>query len=124
MEQQMVLIVEDDENTRELYLKVLRHVGIQCLATGVPDVALRWARAQRFDAVLLDLGLPRIEDGMRLASALGSQEDAPPLIAITGHHVEPDNATLFAVTLHKPFGAATIVSTVQRFLAGQLTLKL
>ena len=120
----MVLIVEDDENTRELYLKVLRHVGIQCLATGVPDVALRWARAQRFDTILLDLGLPGIDDGMRLAAALKSEQNAPPIIAITGHHVEPENTTLFAVTLQKPFGAATIVSTVQRFLAGQLTLKL
>ena len=121
----MVLIVEDDENTRELYLKVLRRVGIQCLATGVPDVALRWARTQRFDAVLLDLGLPRIEDGMRLASALRTEHDAPPIIAITGHRLKPESTPLFAATLHKPFGASTIVSTVQRFLEGQqLTLRL
>jgi two-component system OmpR family response regulator len=119
----VILIVEDDDNTRELYLKLLRHVGIACVATGAPDVALGWARARRFDAVLLDLGLPRIADGIRLASALKAQRDAPPVIAITGHRLEAEG-TLFAVTLHKPVGAATIVDTVQRFLAGQMSLDL
>ena len=120
----MVLIVEDDENTRELYLKLLRHVGIQCVATGDPDIALGWAGAQRFDAVLLDLGLPRIEDGMRLAAALKTQQQAPPIIAITGHALESDSTPFFVATLQKPFSAAAIVSTVQRFLAGQLPLEL
>jgi len=120
----MILIVEDDDNTRELYVKLLRHAGIPCVATGVPDIALGWARAKRFDAVLLDLGLPGIADGIRLASLLSARRDAPPVIAITGHRLEPEDTREFAVTLQKPVGAAVIVSTVQRFLAGQLTLDL
>ena len=118
----MVLIVEDDENTRELYLEILRRAGFSCVATGVPEQALRWAHTQQFDAVLLDLGLPRISDGLRLAAQLRALPAAPPIIAATGYRLARP-AAHFAVTLQKPVDADTIVSAVEHCAAGQLLLR-
>jgi CheY-like chemotaxis protein len=84
-----------------------------CVATGAADHAWRLATSQRFEAVLLDVGLPRISDGLRLALHLRSLPDAPILIASTGHMLEPWTAKLFQTALHKPVDMDLIVSTVR-----------
>lgn len=116
----MVLIVEDDAPTRRLYVEILRQVGVPCVATADPDQALRWASAQRFDAVVLDLGLPSVADGFWLASRLRALDDPPPIIAATGHFVAPEMARLFRATIHKPMDAVEIARIVQRTIGEQL----
>lgn len=113
----MVLIVEDDATTRELYADILRDAGMTCVATGTPAQALELARVRRFDAILLDVGLPRISDGLRLALQLRSLPEAPPLVAATGHMLEPWTAKLFLETLRKPVDMNAIITTVRAAIA-------
>ena len=118
----MVLIVEDDENTRELYLHVLRQSGIACIATGDAPLALRWARAHDFEVVLMDLGLPHLRDGLQLAAFLRTLPNRPPLIAVTGYHLDRDKDRLFNHALRKPIDAQTLVDAVRRFVPEQSVL--
>jgi CheY-like chemotaxis protein len=113
----MVLIVEDDAITRELYADILRNAGLACVATATAAQALELATAQRFDAVLLDVGLPRVSDGLRLALKLRSLPEPPPMVASTGHLLEPWTAKLFHAALKKPVDMNDVVSSVKSAIA-------
>ena len=113
----MVLIVEDDAITRELYADILRDAGLACMVTATPAQALELATAQRFEAILLDVGLPRVSDGLRLALKLRSLPEPPPMVASTGHMLEPWTAKLFHAALKKPVDMNDIVSSVKSAIA-------
>ena len=113
----MVLIVEDDVTTRELYADILRDAGVTCVVTATAAQALEMATTQRFDAILLDVGLPRVSDGLRLAIKLRSLPEPPPMVASTGHMLEPWTAKLFHAALHKPVDMNDIVSNVKSAIA-------
>ena len=119
----MILIVEDDDATRDLYREILRRAGFACVGTGAPDQALRWAYNENFDAVILDVGLPRVTDGLRLAAQLRALPIPPPIIAVTGHRLEYRARISFAETLQKPTDVAAIVRAVERYAVGQLALR-
>ena len=113
----MVLIVEDDAITRELYADVLRDAGVSCIVTATADQAFELATGQRFEAILLDVGLPRVSDGLRLALKLRSLPEPPPMVASTGHMLEPWTAKLFYAALKKPVDMNDIVSIVKSAIA-------
>jgi CheY-like chemotaxis protein len=63
-------------------------------------------RSQHPDAVVLDIGLPRM-DGFEVARAVRS-ELATPLIALTGYAPEEGTSTLFDHYLVKPVDPAEL----------------
>jgi DNA-binding response OmpR family regulator len=111
----IVLVVENHADTRELYFHLLTGAGYRCVTTDTPSGALRRASLVRFDAVILDLGLPTLAEGMALARSLRALPDPPPLVAITGHPVaERDTTGLFAVQFLKPADPDEIMGAVAR----------
>lgn len=117
-----VLIVEDDQPTRELYVRILADAGMKTRAAhnGRQALALCWEG--RPDVVLTDLRVPGI-DGYALAkelhAALGTE--TPPIIAITGFVPADDDPRLeeahFQRLLVKPVTPALLVEAVQEALA-------
>lgn len=88
-----VLLVEDNEDSREIYGTVLRHQGYRVLlAESGPD-GLTAAREHLPDAVVLDLGLPEM-DGVEVVRHL--REDPAtariPILVLTVHGQESDRA--------------------------------
>jgi CheY-like chemotaxis protein len=65
----MVVIVEDDENTREVFRTILEYTGHEVLDAPDGETGLALIRGARPDLVLLDLGLP-VRDGRDVARAL------------------------------------------------------
>ena len=112
----VVLIVEDDDDTREVFVAMLTDAGLRCVATGAPDEAIRHAASVHFDVVVMDLGLPRLADGLALASRLLGLADAPPLIAVTGHRLDAESARLFQAQFKKP-NLDNLAETVCRIIA-------
>ena len=81
----LVLIVEDDYDTREMYREYLRHSGFRTIDAHNGKQALEKARELLPDAVLTDLAVPGL-DGFELCRALQetSSTRTIPILAVTG----------------------------------------
>lgn len=77
-----VLLVEDDTMIGESVLEALRADGHAADWMRDGGSALAALHAERFDIVLLDLGLPR-HDGLSILRTLRSRSDATPVLIIT-----------------------------------------
>jgi two-component system response regulator MprA len=74
-----VLVVEDDQEIASVLLRSLRLEGYEVRATGDGVTALDESIVFEPDAVVLDLGLPRL-DGVEVAKKLRSDGDVPILM--------------------------------------------
>jgi signal transduction histidine kinase/ActR/RegA family two-component response regulator len=78
-----ILVVDDEENVRELLRDVLESEGYQVgLASSGPE-ALEMFRASRFDALFTDIGMQGMS-GWELARAVREMDETIPLAVITG----------------------------------------
>lgn len=99
-----VLVVEDHEPSRHAMVRLIERRGHQVTAAANAAEALAAVRAQRFDLMLSDIGLPD-QDGYQLLAAV--REVQPVFgVAITGFGMEEDVgralAAGFASHLTKP----------------------
>jgi DNA-binding response OmpR family regulator len=76
-----VLVVEDDTRLAQMIAGELRMAGYEVQQAASGAAALEIAFRERFDAVLLDLGLPDM-DGLEVARAL-RQNGGPAILAVT-----------------------------------------
>ena len=67
--QKKILIVEDDEDLRELYLEILRDSGFSVLEAVDGAAGLEKALAGGYDLLLLDIMLPKV-DGLEILRQL------------------------------------------------------
>lgn len=77
-----VLLLEDNRAMREMIADHLRERGFAIDAASRGQEALAAAEVARFDAVILDLGLPDI-DGMQVLASLRSSRAELPAIILT-----------------------------------------
>ena len=116
-----VLVVEDDEHIRELvmlHLQLEGHTGV-----GVTDgaEALRLAREDRFDLLILDLMLPGL-DGVTLCRAVRreSRNAETPILMLTARREESEKVLGLDSGaddyLTKPFGVRELVARVRALL--------
>jgi CheY-like chemotaxis protein len=118
-----VLLVEDDDDTRDLISTVLAARGARVAAAGSVVEASRLFDAGRPDIVLSDIGLPG-EDGFALVRALRRRapEDGGlvPAVAITAFARAEDRARAlqagFQAHLSKPVDPEDVVSLVAHYL--------
>jgi len=108
----VVLVVEDHLDTRELYVQSLQAAGFRCVMAEFADEALKQLQEVRVDAVVMDLGLPRLEGGLALAWRLRGRAESVPIIAVTGHPRERLPDKLFSGYLMKPIDLDALVRTV------------
>src|SRR5262245_38405367 len=113
-----VLVVEDEQNIREL---VCLHLGLEnydCVQCGDGEAALRLARARRFDLIILDLMLPGL-DGVTVCRAIrrDSQNPDVPVLMLTARREESDKVVGLESGaddyLTKPFGVRELVARVR-----------
>jgi signal transduction histidine kinase len=103
-----VLVIEDNEDIRQLTCSMLQRAGHKVEPADDGEQGLLLAAAQPFDVALIDIGLPGIggvEVGRRLRELLGSSTR---LVAVTGYghaQVKNDAASAgFDAHLIKPVG--------------------
>ncbi|MCA9524304.1 MAG: response regulator [Myxococcales bacterium] len=79
-----ILLVEDQENLRELYAGVLRGAGYQVTVAADGEEGVAAVSAEVPDLILMDLNMP-IMDGLRATKALKAADSSHqiPVIALT-----------------------------------------
>jgi DNA-binding response OmpR family regulator len=85
-----ILLVDDDETLRKTLAEQLSQNGeFQCLEAGSGAEALAVAKTEKFDAVLLDVGLPDA-DGREVCQQLRKAQVTVPIIMVTASSGESD----------------------------------
>lgn len=90
-----VLVVEDNDVNRELLGIMLEQLGHRVTAVADGEAAIDACKAQAFDAVLMDLNLPRvggIEATRRILNDPGVDHAGPAIIALTASVSDADRA--------------------------------
>ena len=116
-----VAIVEDDENTREVFRTILEHNGAHVVEAVDGEQALVVVRVEHPDLILLDLGLPGM-DGRSVARLLKADPETAslPIIVVTASAEEDTRrwALLLGCSefLEKPVELRTLTAAVERCL--------
>jgi len=116
-----ILLVDDDDATRETAKMILELLGFDVLtATGGPE-ALQIARhVDRIDLLLTDVRMPGM-NGVELAKHLSARFPETPVLFISGYAssaLEEDHIPSGAGFLPKPFSIGDLESSVRGALAG------
>lgn len=79
-----ILLIEDDQDLRELYSEVLRDEGFEVLEAADGQVGLEKGKAGGYDLMLLDIMLPKI-DGLQILKDVKGQANLSriPIILLT-----------------------------------------
>lgn len=116
-----VAIVEDDENTRDVFRTILEHNGMRVIEAVDGEEGLSLVRHEHPDLVLLDLGLPGI-DGRSVARELKADPDTAdvPIIVVTAAAEEETRRWALHLGcndfLEKPVDLRTLTAAVERCL--------
>ena len=113
-----VLVVDDEPQIVQLVRDYLEHGGFSVLSAADGPTALRVARTQRPDLVILDLGLPGL-DGLDVTRSL-RREGGVPIIMLTARGDESDKLVGLELGaddyLTKPFSPKELVARVRAVL--------
>jgi CheY-like chemotaxis protein len=121
-ERPVILLVEDHPDTQDLYHLILRNAGYDVLIANDGEEALRLVQRTTPAAVLLDIGLPKI-DGIAVCRRIRNQTrySSLPVIAVSawidrGPAGDSVAATDFTELLAKPIRPDVLLETVRRWV--------
>jgi len=114
------LIIDDEESIRDGCQQILTRMGHEVQSTGDPEQGIQLALQNRFDIILLDVRLPKIE-GLDVLKILKKEHNViSKVIIITGYGTIPlavEAMRLGAMNfLTKPFGATELRNAIHECL--------
>jgi CheY-like chemotaxis protein/anti-sigma regulatory factor (Ser/Thr protein kinase) len=115
-----ILVVDDDKATRHVLQTILKNAGFSTAVARDGVEALRSLGADRFDLLLLDVWMPRM-NGLELLAKLRAIDARPRVVVMTSD--DAPETLLKAVReqafkyVHKPVEAAHLLETVREALA-------
>jgi CheY-like chemotaxis protein/anti-sigma regulatory factor (Ser/Thr protein kinase) len=115
-----ILVVDDDKPTRHILQTVLTNAGFSTAVARDGVEALKSLGADRFDLLLLDVWMPRM-NGLELLAKLRATEARPRVVVMTSD--DAPETLLKAVReqafkyVHKPVEATQLLETVREALA-------
>jgi CheY-like chemotaxis protein len=121
-----ILIIDDDPAVRQATQLLLECEGFDVVATGDGRSGVATARAECFDAVIVDIFMPEM-DGLETIKALRASNAQLQIIAVSGALTGgPSGAPDFLnmatklwniKTLHKPFRPSDLMRTIREAVA-------
>jgi two-component system, OmpR family, response regulator len=114
-----ILVVDDDQTTRHVLRKVLTSAGFAVSVAKDGVDALKSLRTQRFDLLLLDVWMPRM-NGLELLAQIRNRKSKPRVVVMTSD--DAPETLLKAVReqafryVHKPVEAPALLQTVREVL--------
>jgi two-component system, cell cycle response regulator DivK len=119
-----ILVVEDNEDSRELAVKVLKNKGYQVIAAVDGEDAVEKAIAEKPDLILLDISLPKL-DGYEVAKKLKSMAEFQeiPIVALTAHAMKGDREKVivagFEGYITKPINVRELPDQLKSYIRGK-----
>ena len=113
-----ILVVEDEPQIAGIVRDYLEHAGFAVLTAGDGAAALALVRARRPDALVLDLGLPRV-DGLDVIRAI-RRDSRVPILILSARGDETDRVAGLELGADdyvvKPFSPRELVARVRAVL--------
>lgn len=119
-----ILIVEDNQDNRELAVKVLRNKGFETVEAVDGEEAIEKAVSEKPDLILLDISLPKLT-GYEVAKRLKSMEEFKeiPIVAFTAHAMKGDREKVivegFEGYISKPINIREFPDQVKLYIRGK-----
>ena len=114
-----VLIVDDEPDLLLMLRVSLEAVGFETGLAADGDAALRRMKADRFDAVLLDVMMP-VLDGWSVLEALKDDADAPPVVVMSAKSALQDQERARALGaadyITKPFDLDSLIAKLHEVI--------
>ena len=118
-----ILVVEDEDDVREIIRLILEGAGYRVIETGRPESALDLARQQRPDLVICDIAMPGM-DGYAVLRSLQADATAVliPVVFLSAHRDFSERMRAFRAGvvdyITKPFSRDTLQKRVERIFDG------
>ncbi|MGC3999601.1 MAG: response regulator [Anaeromyxobacter sp.] len=120
-ERQRVLLVEDDDDNRELMAEVLAGSGYEVVPAATGQIGLQLLAEGPVAAVVTDVGMPGM-GGLELARAAKAISPGIPVVVVTGWAEREDITQARGhevdAILIKPVDPDTLTGTLQEVLSG------
>jgi two-component system cell cycle response regulator DivK len=119
-----VLVVDDNQDSRELVVKVLKNKGYEMIEATDGEEAIEKAVGERPDLILLDISIPKL-DGYEVTRRLKSREEfkETPIVALTAHAMKGDRAKALEAGcegyISKPINIRELPDQVKSYLRGK-----
>ncbi|MEI6648505.1 MAG: response regulator transcription factor [Actinomycetes bacterium] len=114
-----ILVVDDDEGTRELLRDALRMNGYTAIVASDGQKALTEIRNQKIDLVIADINMPRM-DGFTMLEKMRAADDQTPVLMLSARNDRDDIShglrTGADDYLVKPFGLEELILRVAAIL--------
>ena len=121
-ERELILLVEDDEDSRFVYRLLFENQGFSVLLAASGDEGLRLAREKKPRAIIMDVSIPGV-DGWTATERLKADPEMAgiPVIVLTAHAFPEDRRRAEAVGcdgfLTKPCEPRDVLDEVRRHIA-------
>ena len=116
-----ILVVDDNQDSRELVIKILKGKGHQLVEAVDGEDALKKVAAEQPDLILMDISLPKI-DGHEVTRRLKQNKlfASIPVIALTAHAMKGDMEKALAAGcegyISKPINVREFYDRIKEFL--------
>lgn len=116
-----ILVVDDNEDSRELVIKILKGKGHKLCEAVDGEDALEKVATEQPDLILMDISLPKV-DGHEVTRRLKSDErfSSIPVIALTAHAMKGDREKALAAGcegyISKPINVREFYDRIKVFL--------
>jgi chemotaxis family two-component system sensor kinase Cph1 len=118
-----LLVVEDETDSRDLLVLVLRGAGAEVhpMTNAVDALQLLWR--ERFDAIVSDIGLPGMDgmDMLRMLRSEGSAQHQPPAVALTAYTRAYDRTAAlragFQAHVPKPVDPEELITVIETLVS-------
>ena len=114
-----ILVVDDDDAIRTLVMRILTRAGYRVTQASDGSVAIAAMREQNFDAIVLDMMMPRVS-GFEVLTYIRAHHDGRRCVVISSaavHALSPEDAALVSATIRKPFDLETLLAAVAGCIA-------
>lgn len=120
-----ILVVEDNQDNREMVVKVLKFHGYQVVEAVDGEEAIEKAKSENPDLILLDIYLPKMDgyEATKILKRDGRLKDIP-VIALTAHAMKGNREEALASGcdgyIPKPIDVRELPKQIQHFLKPNL----
>jgi two-component system cell cycle response regulator DivK len=119
-----ILVVDDNNDSRELVVKVLKNQGYEMIEAIDGEDALEKAVSEKPDLILMDISIPKL-NGYEVTKRLKSIEEVKeiPVVALTAHAMRGDRAKALEAGcegyISKPINVRELPGQVKSYMRGK-----